>query len=800
MTRLLTLLFTLTAILLSTAAAEITPIWSAQVAVPGEKVVLYLVDPNVGEDVFFIHNRPTVERAQLQEMQPQAGVNPNDPDRTVAEVYPFLITPDQPGDLQVPDIEVQYKSGRKETVSIPPLPVLPTSDIKWEESPIPYGVLWHTDVKDGYVDQPIRTAIKLFLPGNSVEAPLPPQLNSVGVKVSAFSPAVQGVAAIAHNNVGNSTAIARGQRWTTVNFNGTLTPFREGKADVAGKQLLIVRRSFFNAERLEVNLPMLDVSALPLPPGEPANFAHAVGHFSIHASTNAKSLAINEPVEVEITVRGRNIPAQMECPAPENAADWKLIPATRKPILGPNGEMEGMVFSRLMRPTAEVGGIPSFSFGYYDPTSRNYRQATTAPIPLTWQKSDTAGPALVVRQATEPPPAGDVPTEEMTDIYGYVPEDIAGSIHSLPRRVLYLLYLPAVGVALWLLIAHLRRRIAAGSADRARDRELDKLAKETDGLAFLRHLGAFIETNIPPAAMTPDLQEILQTRDSEAFRPDAQTRIEETDRTRMIRSVRKALASLAGSAMLLLLALLPAAHGAENATAEQAYHSGQYSQAIDLLTAQLPTAANPAAISYNIGNCQYRLGKPGLAALWYARALQADPGMKEARANLAFIQRKEGAILPIGSTTDNLFTLLSVPQLWLATIICTAAFALGAVLLLISRNGWLRAGTILAACLSLLCALDWVYYTTRQTPDLSSLPPADLAYVLQKSTLRSAANAEGASLLNLTPSTPLHLLATRGSWAYVETLTGQTRGWVETAHISPLDPTGTPSSPLLLRF
>lgn len=799
MNRLLTLLLTLTAMLLSTAAAEITPIWSANVAVPGEKVVLYLIDPNIGEDIFLVRQRPDVERAQLEMLQPQAGVNPNDPDRRTAEVYPILITPDQPGDLQIPDIEVEYKSGRRETISIPVLPVLPTSDIKWENSPIPFGVLWHTDVKDGYVDQPIRTAIKLFLPG-SVEAPLPPQLNSVGVKVSPFAPAVQGVAALAHNSIGNSTALARGQRWNTVNFNGTLTPFREGNADVAGKQLLIVRRGFFNTERLEATLPMLAVSALPLPPGAPANYAHAVGHFSIHATTTAKSLAMNEPVEVEITVRGSHIPENMECPNPENAAEWKLIPATRKPIIGPNGETEGMVFTRLIRPTAEVGGIPAFSFGYYDPTGRNYRQAATAPIPLIWQKSDTAGVAIVASQSAEPPPAGDVPTEEMTDIYGYLPEDIAGSIHSLPRGVVYLLYLPAVGIALWLLIAHLRRRIAAGSADRARDRELDKLAKEADGLAFLRHLGSFIETNIPPAAMTPDLQEILQTRDREAFRPDAQTSLSEPQRSSMIRSVRKALAGLAGSVMLLLLALMPAAHGAETAGAEQAYHAGQYSQAIELLEKRLPGADNPAAISYNIGNCQYRLGKPGLAALWYARALQADPGMKEARANLAFIQRKEGAILPIGSTTDDLFTLLSVPQLWLATIICTAAFALGAVLLLISRNGWLRAGTILAAVLSLLCALDWVYYTTRETPHISALPPADLAYVLQKAPLRNAANAEGTSLLTLTPSTPLHLLATRGSWAYVETLTGQTRGWVESTHISPLDPTCPPSTPLLLRF
>ena len=54
--------------------------------------------------------------------------------------------------------------------------------------------------------------------------------------------------------------------------------------------------------------------------------------------------------------------------------------------------------------------------------------------------------------------------------------------------------------------------------------------------------------------------------------------------------------------------------------------------------------------------------------------------------------------------------------------------------------------------------------------------------------------------MTLPPSTPLHLLATRGSWSYVETFTG-VRGWLNAADAAALMPSGTePALPLIIRF
>lgn len=790
----LNLLYTLIFSLAGLAFADIVPVWSVDVAVPGEKVALYLVDTEVGEDLFSIQKRPGVENAALEVMQHYAGANPMDPNRAAMEVYPLQIIPDAPGEVRIKSLEVQYNSGRKQSITVPPLPVVSQSSIRWMKKPVNFGVLWYTDIKDGYVHQPVKTSVKLLLPGG-VDTVAAPQLSAVDVKVGNFQPTMQGVLAMVHNQaMGTTTAYAKGQNWRTVDFTGTLTPFREGNSDVAGKIILEQRQGFFTLMRAEAELPVFTIGALPLPPGAPANFADMVGEYTISATTTAKTLAMHEAVEVEITVKGSGNLEQLECPKPNDAADWKLVPATRKPIVGPNGETLGMVFSQLLRPTAEVGGIPSFSFSYFDPKRMEYRQAATAPIPLQWRDTEANGSGIQHVAAAEPPPAGTVPVAEMTDIYGYMPRAMYGSSWTLPRWVWYLLYLPAAIIFLALGIKALRRSVAAGAAGRARERELNELAARKDGLSFLKGVGAYIETHVEPGSMTPELQQILDRRDEEVFRPDAQTSISPQERNIMM----KALRNIATKVSLLLLCIAPLTLAN---TSQDNYKGGQYSKAITQLE---QNEAYPEALrQYNIGNCYYRLDQPGQAALCYARALQNDPGLKEARANLEFIQRKEGALLPSGSVTDELFTLITPSQLWVLTIISTAALAL-CISLLMARRGehkpWLQTCTAVSAAATLLCAADWGYYTTRQTPDLSSLPPDNVAYVLKETELRTSADAKGAGIMKLTPSTPLQLIATRGSWSYVETFTG-VRGWITAADAATLMPDGRePKLPILLRF
>ena len=785
-------------------AAEVVPVWSTGVAVPGEQVMLYLVDTELGEDTFVLPKAPQPRGATVQLQQPTAGANPLDPDRAMVEILPILVRADKVGQLDMGEVTVEYRSGRKQTVKLPPLQVLSTSEIKWYNSPVPYGALWYTTPKEGYVHQPVRTALKLFLPQDCF-VPSLPQLHAVGVKVSTLQPALQGVVAMIQSRLmENTRAFARGQFWSTSDFVGEVTPFREGNSDITGKVLIARQRGFFTMGQEEVPLPTLSLSALPLPPGAPPPFADTVGNYTISSGTNATSLAMNEAVEVEITVRGSGNLQQLACPPPDDAANWKLVPATRKPIVSASGETVGMAFTQLMRPVAEVDAIPSFVLSYFDPSSMSYKQATTTPVPLPWRETDSAGNATIA-QAVAPPPAGTVPVAELTDIYDYLPIHASRRLWQLPRYVLFLLYLPALVIIAVLTTRCLMRRLALHAADRARERELTAISREPEDLSFLKRIGSFIEVSVPAAARDAETEQILKRRDDEAFRPGAMAELNPAERAAMLRSVRKALARAAGKATLLLLALLPLTHATDDPAGE-AYRSRQYTKALEQLqqTCKKEGPHSPRAdlLHYNIGNCFYRLGKPGQAALHYARALQVNPSFPEARANLDFIQRKEGAVLPVRDGANRVFTLLNFSQLRLTSIVCTAGLAFCLALLLVCQRGRavLIALSSAGALLSLLCLLDWVYYTTRETPDFSSLPSADLAYVTQESTLRNAATEDAAGILRLTPSSPLHLLAKRGSFCYVETSTG-VRGWAPTESIAPLmDDGSVPPVPLFIQF
>ena len=787
-------------------AAEIIPMWSTGVAVPGEQVLLYLVDTQSGSDVFTITEQPRVKSATVRVLQPKAGSNPLDPNRAMVEVQPILIKPDVAGNIEVEDITVTYQSGKTETVKIPALPVRPTSDIKWYNEPVVYGALWYTDITDGYVNQPVKANLKVFM-RSDCSTPYPPQLNAVGVKAGNFSRAVQGVVELVQGQImPESAAFARGQNWRTADFKGEFTPYREGNSDVVSKIMMVRAQGFFATAQEEVPLPTVTVGALPLPPGAPANFADTVGQYSISATSPAKELSMNEAVEVEITVKGTGNLQQLACPAPQDADDWKLIPATSKPIFNTTGETIGIVFNQLMRPTAEVGGIPAFTFSYFDPATQEYKTAASTPIPLPWKETEAVGSGIRTI-AAEPPPAGDVPVEDMTDIYNCIPQAEASTIIQLPRWLWYLLYLPALGIVGTLLAQRIRRRVAAGAAGRAREKELARIEKLSSGIDFLKAIGAFIESRIPARAMTPELQAILTKRDEEAFRPGATTTLAPGEKEQMLRRVRKALAGVGSTLVLLLCTLLPQLQAETPATntasdAVAAYEAGQYSKAMQMFQAE-STVRNEAVRLFNIGNCEYRLGNTGKAALCYAQALQEDPGFPEAQANMSFIQRKEGALLPTRSAIDSVFTFFTCSTLWIFTICSTAVLALCIALQIALRKqrhlGWVHAFTILSACVSLLCGINWLYYLGQQKPDITAIPPQDTAYILHTVTVRNAADEAGSSIIQLNPASPVRILAHRASWTYIETATG-VRGWIPSAEAAPLAQGGKAKLPIIIQF
>lgn len=89
--------------------------------------------------------------------------------------------------------------------------------------------------------------------------------------------------------------------------------------------------------------------------------------------------------------------------------------------------------------------------------------------------------------------------------------------------------------------------------------------------------------------------------------------------------------------VLALFAQLPDGHAASvdslvNA-ASAAYAAGDLGTALSLYTRAL-SEGRSAALHYNIGNCQYKLGDHAMAILHYERALKMAPGDADIQANL----------------------------------------------------------------------------------------------------------------------------------------------------------------------
>ncbi len=71
----------------------------------------------------------------------------------------------------------------------------------------------------------------------------------------------------------------------------------------------------------------------------------------------------------------------------------------------------------------------------------------------------------------------------------------------------------------------------------------------------------------------------------------------------------------------------------------QAYLDGDYSTAVEEYRKVLESGPLHADLAYNLANAYFRLGKKGLAVLFYEKALRFRPGDRAASSNLAIVRQ-----------------------------------------------------------------------------------------------------------------------------------------------------------------
>lgn len=145
------------------------------------------------------------------------------------------------------------------------------------------------------------------------------------------------------------------------------------------------------------------VLALPTA-GRPADFTGAVGHFTVSSDVSERQTMAGDPITLRLHVAGAGNFDRVNAHMLQNPDHWTTYApkATFKPAdqVGYRGEktFEQPVIAR----TSGSESLPALDFSWFDPTTRRYETAQTAPLRVQVTAAPNGAPAV----AQNIPPAG----------------------------------------------------------------------------------------------------------------------------------------------------------------------------------------------------------------------------------------------------------------------------------------------------------------------------------------------------------------------------------------------------------
>ena len=226
--------------------------------------------------------------------------------------------------------------------------------------------------------------------------------------------------------VSNTRLIARyghlevaGEFYSTVSFSKIMMPAKAGEITIRPATLLASYipppksqqrqrgwrtnyPSYFNNNFFEdidgeafkkyyVASPPQTLHVLPLPDaGKPHDFAGQVGKRKITVTASPKIVAAGDPITLTIVVDGCEFLETVVMPELD-----QQVAFTRQfalPVKASRGRIDAKkkTYIRTLRPLAQdVTAIPAVRFPYFDPATKSYAVAESAPIPITVNAAET---------------------------------------------------------------------------------------------------------------------------------------------------------------------------------------------------------------------------------------------------------------------------------------------------------------------------------------------------------------------------------------------------------------------------
>jgi len=178
--------------------------------------------------------------------------------------------------------------------------------------------------------------------------------------------------------------------------------------------------------KFELATDALPLKVLPLPiEGRPGSFTSAVGEFEMIVQADKDRVAVNNPVELTVTIRGQGALDTLTMPVPDNA--WKgfrvdaLTPRLRTGTVNLNAMT---VYStkdfraNLLPLKPGQTEIPPIRFSFFNPKTRKYEEQVSKPLPLLAHGDvprEVEVPEDAARMAAEEEPEPETPFTQQKD-------------------------------------------------------------------------------------------------------------------------------------------------------------------------------------------------------------------------------------------------------------------------------------------------------------------------------------------------------------------------------------------------
>ena len=485
--------------------------------------------------------------------------------------------------------------------------------------------------------------------------------------------------------------------------------------------------------------PGIDIQVDPLPK-RPVDFSGGVGHFTISAQLNHKTVKEGEPLTLRVVVGGIGNLKLIKQPVVDFPKDFDRYDpkVSDKTKLTANGIEGNMIYDYLVVPRNRGDyTIPAVSLTYYDTSTNSYKTIKTQPLQGKIEKGD--GNKTTVDDFSDQPK--DIKPIKTSD------EDVVGVYTSFVGSGSYWLWLilPFV-VFVAVLVVFRKRALDSANIVASKQKRATKVATKRLKTAYrlmkagrsgefydevLRALWGYVgdRMNMPVESLSREnVVEAFEARnvqkettekfvhaldecEFERYSPgDPAGNMNKTYESAMIaimdieNTIKTAKKKVAAPVLLALITLLFAATTATAAPAKVAitkvdadkeYAKGNYLQASKDYS-DLLKVGESVELYYNLGNCYYRLGNITKSIIAYEKAHRLSPSDRDVTFNLEFVREK--TIDKIERQEKNFFSAgytmlqnLMDMDAWARLSIVAFFACLGmAMLFLLGRDEWMR--------------------------------------------------------------------------------------------------------------